>query len=102
MYSAIAEVLTPFLIFLSFSSSFINRNQTLSNYLISSMVVVLITSLTLYFFPTIMTNLLNVSILNANYINAAYFSNFFHILIVNMLLSLASFLFVVKTRGFSS
>lgn len=102
MFSFITQVLLPFLLFITFTSSFIDRNQDLTKYLFSSMLSVLTTGLILYIAPDIITNLLNVSILNPAYIATSYFQNIVYIMIANMLLGMGSFIFVVKGRGYSA
>jgi hypothetical protein len=96
MYGGVTGVLVPFLIFLTFASSFIDRNQTLISYLVYAMVIILGTPLLIYVFSDIITNLLNVNVLDTAYMATTYFQNFAYILIANMLLSLASFVFVIR------
>jgi hypothetical protein len=94
IFSALTLFLIPFLLLLSFASSFINRNQSVVGYLINSMAVLMATPIVIYAFAEITTNLLNVSILNPAYIYTLYFNNFVFICIINMFLALASFAFV--------
>lgn len=94
LFSAITLFLLPFFLLLTFASSFINRNQTIISYLIQSLAVLMATPLVIFVFAQVTTNLLNVSILNANYIYTLYFNNFLYICIINMFLALASFVFV--------
>jgi len=94
-YDGTTGVLAPFLILLAFGSSLINRRQDVVGYLINAMVICLITPLLIYVFSDIITNFVQVSILDPNYIAASYFQNFAYILIANMLMSLLSFIFVM-------
>lgn len=94
--NAVTYFLAPFLLLLSFASSFINRHTSIFMYLISSMAVLLITPILIYIFANLFTNLLSVSILNPAYVLTTYMDNFLYILILNMLLSLASFVFVQR------
>jgi hypothetical protein len=96
IYSAVTGVMVPFLIFLSFTSSFINRNQTVVTYMIQAISVMLITPLLIFLFAQVFTNLLAVSILDTQYMATTYFNNFLYIMVTNMLLALASFVFVQK------
>ena len=96
MYSAITGVLVPFLVFLSFTSSFINRNQTVVTYMVQAISVIVITPLTIWLFAEVFTNLLSVTLLDSSYMATTYFSNFLYIMVANMLLALASFVFVQK------
>ena len=96
MYGGITGVLVPWIIFLSFASSFINRNQDIIGYLIANLVVVLLTPIAIYLFSEIATQMLNVSILNSAYMATTYLNNFLYIMVANMLLSLASFVFLQK------
>lgn len=96
IYTAITGVLVPFLIVLSFGSSFVNRNQSLTTYLVYSLLVVLFTPIAIYVFSDILTNMLNIPILNPSYMATTYFNNMLYILVANMLLSLASFVFIVR------
>lgn len=95
-YGGTTGVLAPFLILLAFGSSLINRRQDVVGYLINAMVICLITPLLIYVFSDIITNFVQVSILDPNYIAASYFQNFAYILIANMLMSLLSFIFVIR------
>lgn len=99
IYTGITGVLVPFLIFFSFVSSFVNRNQDTIGYFVSAIATVITTPLILFIFPDIISNLLNVSILDTAYMASIYFSNLLFILVVNMLISIASFVFVVRQRG---
>lgn len=99
IYTGITGILVPFLIFLSFVSSFLNRNQDFTSYLVAALATIFITPLILFIFPDILTNLLNVSILDTAYMSTIYLTNLTFILVVNMLLSLASFVFIIRQRG---
>lgn len=96
IYSLVTGIFVPFLVFLSFASSFVNRNQTVVSYLIQAITVMLITPLLIYLFAQVMTNLLSVSLLDTAYMATTYFNNFLYILVANMLLALTSFVFVQK------
>lgn len=93
---ALNRLFLPFILFLSLSNSFINRNQTLISYLTTSMAVVLLSPLAVYVFGELMTYMLEIDYLNPAYILDTYFDNFLYIIVANMLLSLASFVFVQK------
>jgi hypothetical protein len=97
MYSLITGIVVPFLIFLSFTSSFVNRNQNIIMYLIQVIGLLMITPLCIYIFSDVLTQLMSVSILDAAYASSVYFSNFPYILIANTLMALASFIFVQRT-----
>jgi hypothetical protein len=99
MYSLITGIVIPFLIFLSFTSSFINRNQNLVMYLIQVIGLLMITPLCIYLFSDVLTQLLSISILDAAYASSVYFSNFPYILIANTLMAFASFIFVQRPSG---
>ncbi len=94
MLNALFFFVAPFLVLLTFASSFINNNQTIIGYLINSIAVLMATPIVIYAFSEILTNLLNVSILNANYIPQVFFTNFLLICVVNLLMALSSFIFV--------
>jgi hypothetical protein len=96
LFTGLNRVVLPFLLFLALTSSFINRNQTMIGYVIQSIAVVLITPMLVYVFAEVLSNLTAVSIINSAYLFTTYFDNFLYILIANMLLSLASFVFVQK------
>ena len=96
MYGAITTVLVPFLIFLSFFSSAVNRNQSLHTYLLSAFVIVIFTPLAIYLVSEIITNMLNVSILDHDYMASVFLNNFMWIMVANMLLTLGSFVFINK------
>lgn len=96
IYGSITGILVPFLVFLSFASSFINRNQDLGTYLVSAFAIVLITPLCIYIFSEIITNMLNVTILDTAYMATVWFQNMLWILVANMLLTLMSFVFIIK------
>ena len=96
MYGGITGVLVPWIIFLSFASSFVNRNQDIIGYLIANLVVCLITPISIYLFSEVATQMLNVSILNPAYMATVYLNNFMYIMVANLLLSLASFVFLQK------
>jgi hypothetical protein len=96
LFTGLNRVVLPFLLFLALTSSFINRNQSMIGYVIQAIAVVLITPMLVYVFAEVLSNLTAVSIINANYLFTTYFDNFMYILVANMLLSLASFVFVQK------
>ena len=96
MYGAITTVLVPFLIFLSFFSSAVNRNQSLNTYLLSSFVIVIFTPIAIYLVSEIVTNMLSVSILDHAYMATTFISNFMWIMVANMMLTLGSFVFIKK------
>jgi len=95
----ISYFVVPFLLLISFASSFINRHVNIVTFLISSMSILLITPFVIYIFAQYFTNLLSVSILDpvlaTTYLDT-YFNNFLYILVINLLLSLASFVWVEK------
>jgi hypothetical protein len=64
--------------------------------MIQAISVMLLTPLMIFLFAQVFTNLLAVSILDTNYMATTYFSNFLFIMVTNMLLALASFVFVQK------
>lgn len=97
MYSLITGIAVPFLVFLSFTSSFVNRNQNVIMYLIQVIGLLMLTPLCIYLFSDMLTQLLSISILDAAYGSSVYFSNFPYILIANTLMALASFMFVQRT-----
>lgn len=97
MYSLITGIVVPFLFFLTFISSFINRNQNVIMYLIQVVGLLMLTPLAIYMFSEVLTQLMSVSILDANYASSVYFSNFPYILIANTLLAIVSFVFVQRT-----
>lgn len=99
IYTGITGLLIPFLIFLTFVSSFVNRNQDVIGYIVSCVATTFITPLILFIFPDIISNLLNVSILDTAYMATIFFNNLLFILVINLLLSIASFVFVVRQRG---
>jgi hypothetical protein len=96
-YSAVTGVLVPFLLFLSFTSSFINKNQNMVMYLIQALAVLMVTPIALFVFADIFTQMLSVSFLDSAYMATVYFNNFIYILVINMLMALASFIFVRNT-----
>lgn len=98
MYGGITGVLVPFLIFLSFMSSFFNnyRQAGIEVYLIGNLICIIATPIMIYLFAQIVTQLLNVSILDSAYMASVFFNNFLYIMVANMLLSLASFVFITK------
>lgn len=99
IFGATTGILIPFFVFLTFASSFINRNQDITGYLVGSMMVLLGTPVCIYLFSQILTNLFAVSILDPAYIANTLIGNFLWILVGNMLLSLASFVFIRKNLG---
>jgi hypothetical protein len=96
MYGIVTGVMTPFLLMLSFGSSFINRNQTVISYTVQVIAIVFMTPLIIYAFAELLTNLLAVNILDPAYIAQSYFDNFLLIMVLNMLFGLASFVFVQR------
>ena len=99
LWSLVTGIVVPFLLFLTFTSSFINRNQNIIMYLIQVIGLLMITPLCIYIFSNLLTNLLGVTILNPAYMAQVYFSNFMFILIVNTIMALASFIFVQRTAA---
>lgn len=99
LYSLVTMIVVPFLLFLTFTSSFINKNQNIIVYLIQTIGLLMLTPLAIYMFSELLTDLLSVSILDTDYMAQVYFSNFMLILIVNSLMGLASFIFVQKTAA---
>ncbi len=96
MYTSVVGILVPFLIFLSFASSFIDRNITLGDYLIGAFTIMIVTPLCIYLFSDVISNLMNINILDPAYMATSLISNFVYILVANMLLTLASFVFIIK------
>lgn len=96
LYGGITMVLVPWLIFLSFASSFINRNQDIIGYLIGNLLCVLFTPMAIYLFTRVATQLLSVTILDTSYMAFVFFNDFLYIMVANLLLSLASFVFLQK------
>lgn len=96
LFSAVTGILIPFFIFLSFTSSFIDRNQDIMGYMVNAMMVMIGTPLVIYLFSQILTNLFAVSILDPSYVATTLVNNFLWIVVGNMLLSLASFVFIRK------
>lgn len=96
MNTSVNFFLGPWLIFLSFASSFINRNQDLISYLVYSVGIVMATPIAVYAFSELFTLLANVSLLNPSYLESFYLNNFVLVLVINMLFTLASFPFVRK------
>jgi hypothetical protein len=96
LFTGLNRVVLPFLLFLALTSSFINRNQTMIGYVIQAIAVVLITPMLVYVFAEVLSNMTASSIINTSYLFSTYFDNFLWILVANMLLSLASFVFVQK------
>ncbi len=96
MYTLITGIMVPYLVFLCMFSSLVNRNQNVAGYLLSSMVILLATPMFIYFVGEIITNMLSVSILDTDYMYTTMLSgsNFMLILVANLLLALASFVFV--------
>ena len=99
MYMLVTGILVPFLLFLSFTSSFINRNQNMVTYFIQVVAVLMLTPLIIYIFADVFTQLLSFSLLDPAYMATTYFDNFLIILVANMLLALASFVFVKQAAG---
>ena len=97
LYALVVNIMVPFLLFLTFISSFINRNQNIVMYLIQVVGLLMLTPLAIYMFTEMLTNLLSVSILDPAYIANLYFTNFMYILIANTFMGLASFIFVQRT-----
>lgn len=96
-YQALNHFLLPFLMFLALTSSFINRNRSLHAYIIQALGVVLITPILIYVFADIITAMTSVSFINTSYLFSTYTANFLYILVGNMLLTLASFVFIQKS-----
>jgi hypothetical protein len=94
--SVIFNFLVPFLFLMSYANSFINSNQNIVSYFIQAMGVLLATPLAIYIFSYVLTNLLNISFINPNYVATNFFSNFTLILVVNMLIALTSFVWIKK------
>lgn len=97
LYSLVTGIVVPFLLFLTFTSSFINRNQNIIMYLIQVIGLLMITPLCIYVFSDLMADLLNITILDPAYMSQVYFTNFMFILIANTIMALASFVFVQRT-----
>ena len=97
LYSLVTMIVTPFLLFLTFISSFINRNQNIIVYLIQVVGLLMLTPMAIYMFSELFTALLGVSILDTHYMASVYFANFMPLLVINSLMGLASFIFVQKT-----
>src|SRR4030095_2480652 len=96
-FSMVTLFFIPFLVTLAYASSFINNQQSILSYFIQTLAVLLATPLAIYLFSAILTNMFSVNFLDPAYIVQDYFSNFALILIVNMFLSIASFIFVRQT-----
>lgn len=96
LFSAITIFLVPFIIFITFISSFIGNNTGVLNYVISCLLVLIVTPILIFTFADVFTGLTSVSFLNTKYLASLYFNNFLQIMVINMLLSLGSFIF---TRG---
>jgi hypothetical protein len=96
-YNGLNNVLLPFLLFLSLASSFINKNASMASYLIQAMGVVLITPIMVYVFADVLTAMTSVSIINTSYMFSNYLGNLLYIMVANMLLALASFVFIQKS-----
>lgn len=94
VYGGITLVLMPWLVFLSIASSAVNRHLSLSGYLVNSMIILLLTPAVIYICAELFTQLLSVSVLDTAYMATVWFDNLLYVLIANMLLSLASFVFV--------
>jgi uncharacterized protein Veg len=99
LYSLVTGVVVPFLLFLTFTSSFINRNQNIIMYLIQVIGLLMITPIVIYTFGDVLTNMLNITILDTAYMAQIYFTNFMYILVANMLMGLASFVFVQRAAA---
>jgi len=97
MYKSITLVIVPYLLFLCFTSSFINSNQNMITYIIQVVAVLMATPICLYMFSELLTQFFSVSIINTAYLSMQYFNNFLFILVINMLLAIASFIFVRKS-----
>jgi len=96
--SVIFNFFTPFIILLTFGNSFINSNQNVISYMVQALAVLFATPLCIYIFSDILTNLLGVSFISSAYIASNFFNNFVYILVVNMLLALASFIWIKKQQ----
>jgi hypothetical protein len=101
LYMLMTMVVTPFLLFLTFTSSFINKNQNIIMYLIQVIGLLMLTPMVIYIFSEVLTQLLSISILNPAYMASVYFSNFMLLLVVNSLMGLVSFIFVQRTATVS-
>jgi hypothetical protein len=94
LYALVTGIMVPFLLFLSFTSSFINRNQTMVVYVIQAIAILMVTPIMIFIFADVFTQMLSFSLLDSAYMATVYFNNFLQIFVVNMLLALASFVFV--------
>lgn len=101
LFNVLNHALLPFLIFMAFFSSFVNRNQSPIQYVVSAMGVILLTPMLVYLFAEVITNMTNISIIDTDYIFSTYTANFTWILVANMLLALASYVFVRKQVSYA-
>lgn len=90
------NVALPFVIFTLFLSSFINRQENLLVYLMQTFAILMITPILVYAFAALLSNLTAIPILNPTYLASLYISNMLVILVANLLLSAASFVFTMK------
>lgn len=102
LYSVVTGIMVPFLLFLTFFSSFVNRNQNAIMYLCQVIAILMILPLCVYVFSDLFTNLTSISILDSAYMASIYFQNFMGILLVNGLLAVASFIFVQRANTVSA
>jgi hypothetical protein len=96
--SVIFNFFVPFIILLTFGNTFINANQNVISYMIQALGVLMATPLCIYIFADILTNMLSISIISPAYIASNFFNNFVPILVVNLLLTLASFIWIKKQQ----
>ncbi len=102
LLTALNHFMIPFLLFMTFTSSFVNRNQTPIQYFMSVLGILLVTPLLAYLFSEVISNLLfGVSFIDADYCFTTFMNNFVLILVLNMLASLASFVFVQKQVSYA-
>ena len=88
------NIFLPFIVFMTLFSTFINRNNNILSYVLQCLGVLMITPLVLYFVPDIFTAILSTPIINTAYYKSIYFTNFTSLIIINLLLAFASFIFI--------
>ncbi len=93
------NIALPFIIFTSFLSSFINKNQNVLIYVMQTFIILLAIPLLMYMFSGFLTSWMSISLINSDYLQSLYVSNILTILIINMMLSIASFVFVQNPKG---
>lgn len=93
------NIALPFIIFTSFLSSFINRNQNVLIYITSTFVILVSIPMLMYMFSGFLTAYMSISLINPDYLKDLYVSHILTILIINMMLSIASFVFVQSQRS---